>query len=269
MKSFFWIRPTAALPVLLFIMLLLLRPPLFGQQTTGSVTGIVADSTGAVIPQATVKLTNQETGTTRTTVSNGVGYFVFASIESSIKYTVRVTEATFRTWESQPFALRPGDQINIPDIKMVVSTANEQVTVEATSTGMRNLDTGERSDVITTKDLETLALVGRDATELVRMLPGFDMQTAGVNNQPAYSDAVKGLSGITGSFSSSGSGLNGISVVQDGVSLTDISSNAGTIQNMNVDMVQEIKVTTSSYSAESAKGPTVVNAIGIFTPAIP
>ena len=262
MKSFFWIRPTAALPVLLFIMLLLLRPPLFGQQTTGSVTGIVADSTGAVIPQATVKLTNQETGTTRTTVSNGVGYFVFASVESSIKYAVRVTEANFRTWESQPFALRPGDQFNIPDIKMVVSTANEQVTVEATSTGMRNLDTGELSDVITTKDLETLALVGRDATELVRMLPGFDMQTAGVNNQPAYSDAVKGLSGITGSFSSSGSGLNGISVVQDGVSLTDISSNAGTIQNMNVDMVQEIKVTTSSYSAESAKGPTVVNAIG-------
>jgi hypothetical protein len=262
MKSFFWIRPTAALPVLLFIMLLLLRPPLFGQQTTGSVTGIVADSTGAVIPQATVKLTNQETGTTRTTVSNGVGYFVFASVESSIKYTVRITEANFRTWESQPFALRPGDQINIPDIKMVIGTANEQVTVEATSTGMENLDTGERSDVITTKDLETLALVGRDATELVRMLPGFDMKTAGVNNQPAYSDAVKSLSGVTGSFSSSGSGLNGISVVQDGVSLTDISSNAGTIQNMNVDMIQEIKVTTSSYSAESAKGPTVVNAIG-------
>ena len=97
MCSFSRIRPTAALPVLLFIMLLLLRPPLFGQQTTGSVTGIVADSTGAVIPHATVELTNQETGTTRTTVSNDAGYFVFASVESSIKYAVRVTEANFRT----------------------------------------------------------------------------------------------------------------------------------------------------------------------------
>jgi hypothetical protein len=244
-------------------MLLLLRPsPFFGQQTTGSVTGVVADSTGAVIPHATVELTNQETNTTRKTVSNDVGFFVFASVDSSIKYTVRITVANFRTWESQPFALRPGDQINIPDIKMIVGAANEQVTVEAATTGMKDLDTGERSDVITTKDLKTLALVGRDATELVRMLPGFDMETAGVNNQPAYSDAVVGLSGVTGSFSSSGSGLNGIAVVEDGVSLTDIGSNAGTIQNMNVDMVQEVKVTSSSYSAESAKGPTVVNAIG-------
>jgi len=264
MKSFPRIRPKAALPVLLITVLLLLQSPLFGQATTGSVTGIVADSTGAVIPHAAVLLTNQNTGTSRSTVSNGVGYFAFASVEASTSYTVGVTVAKFRPWESQPFALRPGDQINIPDIRLAVGEATEQVTVEAVSTGMKDLDTGERADVITSKELETLAVVGRDATELVRMLPGFDMSSGnnGVGNKPGYNTAVVGLSGATSSFSANGSGTNGITVVSDGVSLTDISTNSGTIQNVNIDMVQEVKVSASSYGAESEKGPTIVNIIG-------
>jgi hypothetical protein len=252
------------LPVLFITVLLLLQSPSFGQQTTGTVSGVVADTLGGVIPNAAVELTNRETGTVRKTVSNGNGYFVFASVESSINYTVHVTVDQFRPWESQPFALRPGDQINIPDIKLVVGGSSEQVTVEATTTGMKDLDTPERADVITSEDLKTLPLEGRDATELVRMLPGFDMSTGsnGVNNQPGASTAVVGLSGPTGSYSANGSGTNGIAVVSDGVSLTDIGSNAGTIQNLDADMVEEVKVTTSSYSAESAKGPTIVNAIG-------
>jgi hypothetical protein len=252
------------LPALLVTVLLLLPSALFGQATTGSVTGIVADSTGAVIPHATVELTNGQTGTVRKTVSNGEGYFVFTSVESSISYTVSTSVANFRPWQSQPFALRPGDQISFTDIRLVVGTQTEQVTVEAAATTMNDLETGERSDVITAKEIETLAVVGRDATELVRFLPGFDMSTGnnGVGNKPGYNTAVVGLSGPTGSFSANGSGTNGITVVSDGVSLTDISSNSGTVQNVNIDMVEEVKVSTSTYGAENAKGPAIVNAIG-------
>jgi hypothetical protein len=245
-------------------MLLLLPFALFGQETTGSVTGIVADSTGAVIPHATVELTNGQTGTSRKTVSNGVGYFVFASVESSINYTVSASAANFRPWKSQPFALRPGDQINIGDMKLEVGAETEQVTVEASAPVVKDLGTGERADVITAKEIETLSIVGRDATELVRMLPGFDMSSGsnGVGNKPGYNAAVVGLSGPTGSFSANGSGTNGITVVSDGVSLTDIASNSGTIQNVNIDGVSEVKVETSSYGAENAKGPAIVNVIG-------
>ncbi|MFZ1085620.1 MAG: TonB-dependent receptor [Terracidiphilus sp.] len=263
MELFSRIRPTASLLALLIAALLLLQSPLFGQATTGSVTGIVADSTGAVIPHASVELTNQQTGITRKTVSNGVGSFTFAAVEPSIGYTIKVMVAKFRPWESQPFALRPGDYINLTDIRLVVGAETEQVTVEASTSTVKDLDTGERADVITAKDIETLAVVGRDATELVRMLPGFDMSTGsqGVNNKPGYNTAVVGLSGPTGSFSANGSGTNGISVVADGVSLTDIGSNSGTVQNVNMDNVQEIKVSTSAYSAESAEGPALVNVV--------
>jgi hypothetical protein len=249
--------------VLFFTMLLLLPSAFFGQATTGSVTGIVADSTGAVIPQATVELTNEQTGTSRKTVSNSVGFFVFASVEPSLSYSVSAMMPNFRPWKSQPFPLRPGDQINLSDVRLVVGAETEQVTVEATSSGLKDLDTGERADVINAKEIETLAVVGRDATELVRMLPGFDMSSGanGVGNKPGYNSAVVGLSGPTGSFSANGSGTNGITVVSDGVSLTDIASNSGTMQNVNIDGVSEVKVTTSAYSAESAKGPGIVNVI--------
>jgi len=263
MKIVCRLRLTAVLPVLLIAVLLLLQSPLFGQ-STGSVVGIVADSTGAVIPNAVVILTNELNGTTRKSVSNGAGYFVFASVFSSTKCHLKVTADNFKSWQSQPFALRPGDQVNFADIKLEIGTATTEVTVEATNQSVKTLDNGERSDVINSKEMKTLAVVGRDATELVRMLPGFAMDTGdqGVNNKAGYNSAVVGFSGPTGSFSANGTGTDGVSVVSDGASLTDIGSNQGSVQSVNIDMVEEIKVSTSSYGADNAKGPTVVNAIG-------
>jgi len=127
------------------------------------------------------------------------------------------------------------------------------------SQALKPLDTAERSDVITAKDLETLAIQGRDATELIGMLPGFAMISQGVNNQ-APNTAVVGMSGNTGSYSANGAGPTGLATVIDGVSIQDISSNAGTVQTVNADMIQEIKATTSTFSAEFAKGPAVLNA---------
>ena len=146
---------------------------------------------------------------------------------------------------------------------MQVGGANASVTVEAAVDSMNaTLDTGERSDIITAKDLDTLTVVGRDATELVRMLPGYAMSTGdqGLFNRPGYDTAVVGLSGPTGAFSANGSGTTGIAVVTDGVSLTDIASNSGTVQQVNIEMVQDVKATSSSFSAVNAKGPAVINA---------
>ena len=145
----------------------------------------------------------------------------------------------------------------------VGSAAAAAVTVEAqVDTGLAALDTGERSDMITAKDLNTLTVVGRDAGELVRMLPGYAMSTGnqGLFNRPGYNTAVVGLSGPTGAFSANGAGVTGIATVTDGVSLTDIATNSGSVQQMNIEMVQEVKATSSSYGAATAKGPAVISA---------
>lgn len=263
MELFSRIRLTASLLVLLIAVFLLAQAPLMAQETTGNVTGVVADATGAVIPKAVVVLTDQQTGTSRKTVSNGTGAFAFASVLPGTNYKFDITATNFSPWESRPFAVRPGDQLSFTDIKMQVGAANASVTVEAQLDSMNaTLDTGERSDIITAKDLDTLTVVGRDATELVRMLPGYAMSTGdqGLYNRPGYNSAVVGLSGPTGAYSANGSGTTGIAIVTDGVSLTDISTNSGSVQQINMDMVSEVKADSSSFSAVNAKGPAVINA---------
>lgn len=264
MELFSRIRPTASMLVLLVAVLGLTQPRLYSQQATGNVTGVVADSLGARLPEATVVLTNDETGTSRTTVSNETGAFAFASVIPGTSYKLEVSAASFTPWQSQPFAVRPGDQLGFTDIKMVVGAANASVTVEAAVDSMNAaLNTGERSDIITAKDLDTLTVVGRDATELVRMLPGYAMSTGdqGLYNRPGANSAVVGLSGPTGAYSANGAGPTGIATVTDGVSLTDIATNSGSVQEINIEMVSEIKATSSSFSAVNAKGPAVINAV--------
>jgi len=253
------IRAAVALSALLMAGFLLWQTPALAQ-STGIVTGVVQDTTGAVIPGATVVLTDLDNKSERRTTSGGAGEFSIPGVTAALHYQVRVEMKGFKTWESQPFPLRPGDQIPFTDIKMQVATATEQVTVEALANqAVKPLDTAERSDVITSKDLDTLAIEGRDATELVEMLPGFAMVSPGVNNQTPNT-AVVGMSGPTGSFSANGAGPTGSDTVIDGVSLTDIDTREGTVQTVNSDMITDIKVTTSSFSAEYSKGPNVLAA---------
>jgi hypothetical protein len=242
---------------------MLLRQPVLAQETTGIVSGVVQDTTGAVIPNATVVLTNLQNKTERKTRSNGTGDFAMASVQSALQYKLTVSMQGFKSWESQSFALRPDDRVAFTDIKLELGEVSAQMTVEATeSQAVKPLDTPERSDVITSKDLDTLAIEGRDATELIEMLPGFTMISPGVNNLSSSNNAVVGLnSGTTGGYSANGSGPTGLATVLDGVSLTDIQTNSGTVQTVDADMIQEAKVSTSTFSAANAKGPAIFNAV--------
>ncbi len=261
MKFFSGNRPTASLLVMLTAVLLLAPIAVFGQ-ATGNVTGVVADTTGAVIPRATVELTDKGTGIQRTATSNGDGAFAFASIIPGLSYQLTVTAEGFSPWQSQPFAVRAGDQLGYNDIRLKVGAATAAVTVEAqVDSALAALDTGERSSIITSEDLNNLTIVGRDAGELVKMLPGYAMSTGdqGLFNRPGYNNAVVGLSGPTSAYVANGSGPAGIAIVSDGVSLTDIATNSGSVQQMNIEMVSEVKASNSSYGPEYAKGPALIS----------
>ncbi len=262
MKFFSGTRASTKLLGLLAAVLLLWQSPAIAQQTTGTVSGVVKDASGAIIPHATVVLTNLDNKTERTSVTNSAGDFTMASVTSALQYHVTVSSPGFRTWQSKPFAVRPGDQIGFTDIKLAVGEVSAQVTVEAgESQEIKPLDSPERSDVITAKDLDTLAIQGRDATELIRILPGFALVSPGLNNQAPQNDVVGVSNSNTGNFSSNGTGTTGIATILDGVSLTDIQNNSATTQTMNAEMVQDIKVSTSSFSSEYAHGPTVITGV--------
>ena len=262
MTSFLKIRPLAGLSGLLIAGLMLFPLRALGQETTGSVSGLVQDATGAAIPKATVVLTNLQNKSQRKALSSDSGNFAMASIQSGLQYQITVTTPGFKKWESKPFPVGPGDRIAFTDIKLQVGEVQAQVTVEAMDTqAIKPLDTPERSDTITAKDLETLAIEGRDAEELIEMLPGFAMISPGVNNVSPANNAVVGVnSGTSGAYSANGAGPTGLATVVDGVSLTNIQTNAGTVQTVNADMIEDAKVSTSTFSAVNAKGPAVFNA---------
>jgi hypothetical protein len=261
MKFFSRIRPTASLLVSLSTVFLLAPCTLYGQ-ATGNVTGVVEDSTGAVLPKAVVVLTNTANGTQSTRTSNSVGAFAFPSLTPGT-YSFNITATNFEAWQQDGVEVHAGQQLSFTNIRMQVGAATASVTIEANAeTGLANLDTPAQSITIDSEELSTLSVVGRDATELVRMLPGYAMSTGdqGLYNRPGGNSAVVSLSGSQGAYSPNGAGVTGLATLTDGVSLTDIATNSGSVQIINIDMVQSVTANNSTYGAQYAKGPAVLSA---------
>ena len=75
----------------------------------------------------------------------------------------------------------------------------------------------------------------------------------GLFNRPGFNTAVVGLSGPTRLMSPMAPAPTGIAIVSDGVSLTDIATNSGSVQQMNIEMVSEVKATNSSYGRANTR----------------
>ena len=103
--------------------------PLYGQASTATITGTVRDATGAVMPDADLELTNIETGTSQSSVSNSVGNYNFLNILPGT-YTLGAVKEGFRTAAVQPFTLQVNQTATF-DLTMEVGAVTESVTVEA------------------------------------------------------------------------------------------------------------------------------------------
>src|SRR5262250_1586659 len=113
------------------VMLLAFSGGLIAQNTSGSITGVVQDASGAVIPGATVTLINQDQGqTARTTVTNEAGIYVFSAL-SAATYTVTVELPGFKTYKKTDIKLFVNDKMGLPPVVLEVGSQSESVTVEA------------------------------------------------------------------------------------------------------------------------------------------
>jgi hypothetical protein len=126
-------------------------------QTTASLSGTVQDSTGAVVAGAHVTLTNTATNEGRTLDSNSSGYFSFAGIVPGT-YKVDITANGFRGFEQNDIMINPGDTRALNGLVLATGTANESITVATSAGYVAPEDSGERSALLTTKDIERLPL---------------------------------------------------------------------------------------------------------------
>ncbi|WP_420237621.1 carboxypeptidase regulatory-like domain-containing protein [Telmatobacter bradus] len=248
---------------LLGCVVVLLSVALAGAQNTASISGTIRDTTGAVIPKAKVVLVNQASQATRSQSSNGSGYFLFAAVQPGT-YKVEVSRDSFETWTVTGIEVHPGDALAIPKINLAVASVVVSATVTAEVAGVE-LTSGAHSTLLTSGDINRLATTGRDTAELISTLPGFTINAGSeIQNQGAdYQTMGFGNSRVS-SYGANGAapqqGL--VSVVSDGANVIDPGDMGGQISNVNMSQVQEVKVETSAFGADQAKGPIVINAVG-------
>jgi hypothetical protein len=236
-------------------------------QTTSSISGTVRDAQSALVPGAKITLINEASKAMRPATSNGEGFFNFVAVQPGT-YNLQVSKAGFETWTVTGIEVHPGDSLTVPKIKLTVGQVVVSVTVSAETAGV-SLNSGEHSTLITAGDINRLSTQGRDAAELVSMLPGFTVNSAtDVQNEGAgglYGYQTMGFgSGQVSSYGANGSApkQGAVNVTSDGANVIDPGDMGGQISNVNMDQVQEIKVQTSNFGADEAKGPIVINAVG-------
>lgn len=232
----------------------------FAQGTTGTLSGTVSDPTGALIPGAQATLTNTRSGAKRTTKANSSGVFVFAAVPTG-DYDVRVEMPGFESTLLHNIHLDPSDNKSLSKVVMNVGEVTQTITVSAADAGLTS--SGEKSTLITSNDITKLSVEGRDVGELVRILPGFAIaQTSGSIDNSSYDASQVNVTGALRSFAANGNSANGVTLLSDGANITDPGNYGDSVQNVNTDMVEEVKVQTSNFTAENSNGPIVVNAVG-------
>jgi len=235
---------------------LLFTIPVLGQLTTADILGTVTDSTGAVVPNATVTLNNLGTNEKRTTQSNNSGDYNFTLLPVG-HYSITVKAPGFEASITKDLSVEAGDRAR-NDVRLQLGS--ESTVVEVTSsTPLLQADSATVSSTVTAKSVQDLPLNGRNFVQLVALVPGANEgQGNGLSSGTRPDDRRTNAAGL--SVNGQDSSLN--NWVIDGVD--DNERIIGTIGvKPNVEGIQEITVQTNSYAAEA--GRTAGGVINIVT----
>src|SRR5271170_5490381 len=251
----------AYLVVGLLFTVLLSSVSLLGQNLPGSIRGTVADPTGPVFPKASVILIDEATKTKRSTVANSAGFFSFAAVPVGA-YTLTVSADGFRTWEERHIPMTQGGNIAVPNIALQVGSAKQEIDVVASGEVVVPTDTGAVVNTLNEHMVTELAIQGRDAAELMKIMPGM-ANAQGLGQQMFSSLTTQSNTGPIGTMSAQGTQLYGaLTMTVDGANLLDPGNQGTQTSNINQNQVAEVSLLTNAYGAEFAKGPVTFQAIG-------
>jgi len=232
------------------LLLALMCVTAIAQTSRGTLTGTVTDSSGAVVSNANVKITEGATGITRQTTTNEAGIYRFDAVDLGI-YTVSVQAAGFSGSAKSGVQIQASHVSSI-DFALKVGAAQETVTVEATGFEVA-LQTSEqvRGENFSSRTISTLPLAGSDSLTLAQLSPGVSLASGNSINQNG-----------TLNFAVNGQRPRGNNFMIDGVENNDISVTGPAFTITNPDAVQEFSVQTSNFSAEYGRaGGAVFNQV--------
>jgi hypothetical protein len=229
------------------------------QVTSGSLSGIVQDASGAVVPDAAIVLKNESTNSSRSTTSNSTGVFTFIAVPPG-RYSVTVTHAGFETFNLNQIVLDQGEVRTIPQIELKAGAESTSVTVSAESEAIP-IESGQIQQTLNEQMVSDLSIEGRNAGELIKIMPGLALNTG--LGQAEFSSLTTGTTtGPGGSFSASGTvPFGGLSFTLDGANITDPGLQGDQVINVNQDVTAQVSILNSAFGAEYAKGPVLFQAL--------
>ena len=204
---------------------------------TSTISGVVTDNTGGVVPGASVVLVHKATGVSQESATNSDGSFAFPSMSPG-NYTVTVSLTGFRTVVIENVVVTSGSPANVKAV-LEVGGLQEQVIVSSTSEIVQT-QTSTISSTITTNQITKLPLTSRSAMDFVNFLPG--VSTPAGNRDATINGLPRGMINIT---------LDGVNVQDNTLRSTD---GFFAIVSPRLDAVEEVTVTTASQGAGDARG---------------
>ncbi len=225
------------------MLLMALAPRLAAAQAvSGTLLGTVTDPSGAVLSGAKVTLVNEATGLTRTLTTDKNGEFTAPSMPTGT-YTATAEMQGFKVAAVSNVELGVDQHVRI-DLKLEVGAQTETVNVEA-ARPLLQTNSSDLATTVTTQQIETLPLNGRNFVQLTRTVPGVLRGIPGANIDGAGSLAWR----ASASFSANGQRPRDNNYMLDGV-----DNNEDWLQTVvlfpSVEALDEFKLQTSTYSAE-------------------
>jgi hypothetical protein len=246
---------TIAYGIALTLLLLMGAEGLKAQSNSATLTGTVVDKSGAVIPSATIAVTDAASGVTRSTSSDGRGFFSLVGIPVST-YDVKVSAKGFNSLMRKGVVVHINDQVELKGIELAVAGTTYSVTVTAQADELTPTTSGEVSYTITETQLHNLDIEGRSAIELLGLVPGA-ANTGNFNG--TYNGASAGFTQNSSAFTVNGNRFDQVALVSDGASVSDLNTAGSAAVTPNVDMISELTVQSAAYSSAQPSGPIVVS----------
>jgi hypothetical protein len=206
-----------------------------------SIAGTVQDNTGAVIPALTVTLTDVA-GKSQTATTDEKGEYVFAGLAPGA-YTVSITLEGFKEFKSALVTVEAGQAARV-EISLEPASVTTKVNVEGQTVTQIETESAQIKGVITSKEITTLGLNGRNFTQLVALAPG-------VSNQSGQDEALVGIKGSV-KYSVNGGRVEYNTYDVDGGDILNASINGSSstlIVYPSVDAINGLEVLTSNYGA--------------------
>lgn len=235
---------TALISVLL---VLFVQSIAYGQTDTARIAGSVADTSGAIIPNAAITVTSLEQGTVYNAVSDGTGNFTVSALPRGT-YNVSVTANGFES-QSQGVSLDVS-QVQAINFKLSPGAVTTSVTV-TDAAPLVDTSTSSAGEVVQGRQVTELPLNGRNFTSLALLTPGV--------TRGQYGNSASGVNGDAETFRNQESGggavsSNGLRQQANNYLLDGIDNNEALVNTLvffpNIDATQEFRVNTSIAPAE-------------------